>query len=84
MSDLPDELPSDPAELRVFAAALYWIAAPGSSGCFKRKMRSSVDPRKSWTLISYSLFWRISRPLTPERKSHNLQCEKRLAERSNA
>jgi hypothetical protein len=30
MSDLPDELPSDPAELRVFAAALldaeHWLA----------------------------------------------------------
>jgi hypothetical protein len=34
-----------------------WIAAPGSSGCSSlRKMRSSVDRRKSWTLISYSFF----------------------------
>ncbi len=61
MSDLPDGLPSDPAELRVFAAALLDRCARLSNSCPSlQKMRSSVDPRKSLTLISSSFFWWIS------------------------
>lgn len=47
-------------------------------------MRSSVDPRKSLTLISCSLFWRISiRPsrLSKQDRANPKTSEKRAAER---
>ena len=60
MSDLPDELPSDPAELRVFAAALLDRCAR-----LERLLKLAKDAQfgrssEKLDLISSGLFWRIS------------------------